>query len=193
MKTFNNVSEFTKNVSRGTFGINMVTITVPKMNKRNNPYFDRVHKATYMQNVALGYDYESVVNKHLEKGGNEATFQAEKPKGKSWCEYPYILVSDKDADTKYLRCTMRKNTKAKSVFILDGKIVTDEKIITEIKSFIPTPSTSKKQEESGLSDEEQVVVRDYKLDSVISIWQGEKVFNRVIGFADTKELKNFFM
>lgn len=192
MKNFNSVSEFTKNVSRGTFGIGLITLTVPKMRKTNNPYFNRVHKATYMQNVALGYDYENVVNNRLEKNGVDGDFKAEKPKGKSWFEYPYILEADKDNSVKYLRCTMRKNTKSKSVFILDGKIVTDEKVLTEIKAFIPAPSASKKQEENGLNDDEQVIVRDYKLDGVISLFQGEKVFNRMIGFADTSELVKFF-
>lgn len=192
MKNFNSVSEFVKNVSRGTFGISLITITVPKMRKTNNPYFGRVHKASYMTNVALGYDYQSVVNKHLEKKGLDGDFQAEKPKGKSWFEYPYILESDKDNSVKYLRCTMRNNTKAKSVFILDGNIIENDSLLAEIKSFIQTSSTSKKQEESGLNDDEQVIVRDYKLDGIICLAQGEKVFNRVIGFADANKLREFF-
>ena len=56
-QNFNSVSEFTQNVSRGTFGISLITLTEPKMNKRGNPFYGRVHKATYMTNVALGYDY----------------------------------------------------------------------------------------------------------------------------------------
>lgn len=192
VQNFNSVSEFTKNVSRGTFGISLITVTVPKMRKTNNPYFGRVHKASYMTNVALGYDYENSVNNRLDRKGIEADFQAEKPKGKSWCEYPYILQADKDASIKYLRCTIRPNTKAKSVFILDGKIVTDDAIEAQIKSFIQTSSTSKKQSESGLDDAEQVIVRDYKLDGVIYLGQGDKSFNRVIGFADIAKLKDFF-
>lgn len=192
VQNFNSVSEFTKNVSRGTFGISLITLTEPKMRKTNNPFYGRVHKASYMTNVALGYDYENSVNNRLDKKGLEADFQAEKPKGKSWCEYPYILQADKDASIKYLRCTMRANTKAKSVFILDGKIVTDAAIEAQIKGFIQTSSTSKKQAESGLDDAEQVVVRDYKLDGVIYLGQGEKSFNRVLGFADIAILRDFF-
>lgn len=191
-KNFNSVIEFVKNVSRGTFGISLITLTEPKMRKTNNPYFGRVHKATYLTNVALGYNYENSVNNRLDRKGLETDFQAEKPKGKSWDEYPYILKSDKDASIKYLRCTMRQNTKAKSVYILDGKIVTDASVEAEIKGFIPTSSTSKKQAESGLDDAEQVVVRDYKLDGVIYLGQGEKSFNRVLGFADLPKLRDFF-
>lgn len=189
---FNSVSEFTKNVSRGTFGISLITLTEPKMRKTNNPFYGRVYKASYMTNVALGYDYENAVNNRLEKKDLDANFEAEKPKGKSWFEYPYILQADKDANVKYLRCTMRANTKAKTVYILDGKLITDTAIEAEIKSFIQTSGTSKKQAESGLTDAEQVVVRDYKLDGVIYLGQGEKIFNRVLGFADIAKLREFF-
>lgn len=192
IQNFHSISDFTKNVSRGTFGISLITLTEPKMRKTNNPYFGRIHKATYMTNVALGYDYENSVNNRLDKKGIESNFQAEKPKGKSWDEYPYILQADKDTSIKYLRCTMRQNTKAKSVFILDGKIVTDASVEAEIKTFIQTSSTSKKQAEIGLYDTEQVIVRDYKLDGVIYLGQGEKSFNRVLGFADIAKLRDFF-
>lgn len=190
-QNFNSVSEFTKNVSRGTFGISLITLTEPKMRKTNNPYFGRVHKASYMTNVALGYDYENSVNNRLDKKGLDADFQAEKPKGKSWAEYPYILQADKDASVKYLRCTMRANTKAKSIYILDGKVVTDDNTLLEIKSFIQKSSTSKKQTEIGLEDNEQVIVRDYKLDGIIYLGQGNKSFNRV-GFVSLSKLKEFF-
>ena len=192
MAHFNSISEFINSVSRGTFGITLITITEPKMRKTNNPYFGRVHKASHLTNVALGYDYENTVNNRLSKNGLDASFEAEKPKGKSWAEYPYILQADKDASVKYLRCTMRKNTKAKTVFILDGKIVTDTSVEAQIKAFIQTSNASKKQAESGLDDAEQVVVRDYKLDGVIYLGQGEKSFNRAIGFADLKMLKKHF-
>lgn len=191
-QNFKSVSEFTQNVSRGTFGISLITLTEPKMNKRGNPFYGRVHKATYMTNVALGYDYENTANQRLERKGLEADFKAAKPNGKSWCEYPYILQADKDASVKYLRCTMRSNTKAKSIFILDGQLVTDASVEAEIKSFIPKPSISQKQAESGLEEKEQVVVRDYKLEGIIYLGQGEKSFNRVIGFADIAKLKDFF-
>lgn len=189
--TFNSVSEFTNNVSRGTFGITLIAVTEPKMNKRGNPFYGRVKKATYMSNVALGYDYENVVNARLERKGEEGTFQAEKPKGKSWDVYPFILQSDKDESIKYLRCTMRPNTATKTLFILDGEIVTDADTIIAIKDWLPKSAPSVKQTESGLSDEEQVIVRDYKLDGILCLTQGEKVFNR-IGLIDAISLRKVF-
>lgn len=192
MKTFATINDFCNNVARGTFGISVIAVTEPKMNKRNNPYYGRVHKATYMTNIALGYDYQNVVNNRLERNGFESNFVAEKPKGKSWFNYPFILESDKDSSTKYLRCTMRNNTKSKVVYILDGKIVENDMILQEIKNFIPTSSSSQKQQEHGLNEEEQVIVRDYKLDSIIAITQGEKVYNKLNGLIQTQLLVNCF-
>lgn len=189
--TFNSVSEFVQNVSRGTFGITLIAVTEPKMNKRGNPFYGRVKKATYMSNVALGYDYENVVNARLERKGEEGTFQAEKPKGKSWDAYPFILQSDKDESIKYLRCTMRPNTATKTIYILDGEIVKDAETILAIKDWLPKSAPSVKQTESGLSEEEQVIVRDYKLDGILCLTQGEKVFNR-IGLIDAISLRKVF-
>ena len=191
MTTFNSISEFTNNVSRGTFGITLIAVTEPKMNKRGNPFYGRVKKATYMSNVALGDDYENTINARLERKGEEGNYQAEKPKGKSWLEYPYILQSDKDENVKYLRCTIRPNTATKTLFILDGEIVTDADTIIAIKDWMPKSAPCAKQTESGLSDEEQVIVRDYKLDGILCLTQGEKVFNR-IGLIDAISLRKVF-
>ena len=190
-QVFSTISDFVSNVARGTFGITLIAVTEPKMNKKGNPFFGRVQKATYMSNVALGYDYENVVNAHLERKGEEGNYQAEKPKGKNWDIYPFILQSDKDANVKYLRCTMRPNTATKSLFILDGKIVNDADTILAIKAWIPQPKACIKQTESGLADEEQVVVRDYTLSNILCLTQGEKVFNR-LGVLSPQTLRKVF-
>ena len=116
-QVFSTISEFVNNVARGTFGITLIAVTEPKMNKKGNPFFGRVQKATYMSNVALGYDYENVVNARLERKGETADYVAEKPKGKNWDIFPFILKSDKDESIKYLRCTMRPNTATKTLLI----------------------------------------------------------------------------
>ena len=193
MKTFNSVADFCNNVSRGTFGISLIAVTEPKMNKRGNPFYGRLHKATYMSNVALGYDYEKVVNAHLSKEGLATDFVAEKPKGKNWDSYPFILQSDKDSSVKYLRCTMRPNTFAKSVYILDGEVVSDTNVLIEIKNWITPSGISVKQAESGLEDEKQVVVRDYKLEGIIALTQGEKVYNRMGGLINVEQLRKCFI
>ena len=42
----NTIKDFVNNINKGTFGIQMVSVTEPKMNKRNNPYYGRVQKIT---------------------------------------------------------------------------------------------------------------------------------------------------
>lgn len=191
-KVMKTIKEFCESVSRGTFGVSVIAITEPKMNKRGNPYFGRVHKATYMSNVALGYDYENVVNARLERKGLDSDFVAEKPKGKNWDMYPFILQSDKDNSVKYLRCTMRPNTATKVVYILDGKVVTDEDVLLAIKSWVTKSSYSVKQTESGLDEKEQVIVRDFKLEGIIALAQGVKQFNRLGGLIDVPTLRKCF-
>ena len=192
MNNFKSVADFCGNISKGTFGIAIIAITEPKMNKRGNPFYGRLHKATYMSNVALGYDYEKSVNARLGREGFATDFVAEKPKGKNWDNYPFILQSDKDSNVKYLRCTIRPNTFSKSVYILDGEVVSDDNVLSQIKSWITTSSYSIKQAECGLEDEKQVVVRDYKLDSIIALTQGEKVYNRMGGLINVAQLRKCF-
>ena len=193
MKTFKSVIDFCENISKGTFGISMIAVTEPKMNKKNNPYFGRVHKATYMSNVALGYDYENVVNARLKKNGLESDFVAEKPKGMNWDKYPFILQSDKDSEIKYLRCTMRPNTTSKVKYILDGKVVKDANVLEDIISWVNKNNYSPKQTECGLDEEQQVVVRNFKLEGIIALSQGEKVFNRIGGLIDVEDLRKCFI
>lgn len=86
---------------------------------------------------------------------------------------------------------MRPNTATKTLFILDGEIVTDADTIIAIKNWLPKSAPCVKQTESGLSDEEQVIVRDYKLDGILCLTQGEKIFNR-IGLIDAISLRKVF-
>lgn len=162
-------------IQNGTFGVVINTETEPRMRKTNNPYFGRVRKVTRMTNVAIGYGYENSVNARLEREGKDADFQAEKPNGKHWICYPNILASDKDESQLYLRTTMRKNTIPKSVYTLDGQVVTDPTTLAEIKSFI---YSSAKPTNQGLNEGDEVIVRDYKLENVISITQGAKEWHK---------------
>lgn len=162
-------------IQNGTFGVVINTETEPRMRKTNNPYFGRVRKITRMTNVAIGYNYENVVNARLGREGKENDFQAEKPNGKHWVCFPNILASDKDESQLYLRTTMRKNTESKSVYTLDGQVVTDTALLAEIKSFI---YTSSKPTNQGLNEGNEVIVRDFKLENVVSLTQGAKEWHK---------------
>lgn len=177
MAQFITISDFANNINKGTFGIVMLTATTPKMRKTNNPYFGRVIKVSYRTNVALGWGYEKTIEGRLEKKGLPTDFEVEKPKGKTWVAYPFILEKDSDTSVQYLRTFTRNNTTSKSVFMLDGVLVTDNNIIAEIKSFIPTPSDSAKQIALGLTNaEDRVNPLDYTLENILYIAQSDNYY-----------------
>ena len=166
------IKDFVNNIKRGTFGMQLIAVTEPKMNKRNNPYYGKVKKVTYLSNIMLGYDYENVVNNQLKREGKEADFVAEAPKGKAWDMYPYILKSTSNEEQLYLRTTIGKATKAQTIYIIDGKMATDNDVAV-IKTFMPT---SKPNTNQGTDTE--VIVRDFKLENIVLLKQGNKEYNK---------------
>ena len=196
--TFNSVENIVCNLNKGTFGVTLITVTVPKMSqtkratKEVNPFFGRVHKCSMTTNVALGYGYENNVNLRLKRKGNEANFEAEKPNGKHWVEYPLILASDKNPEQHYLRTTARNSSKVTVVYLIDGKPCHDTEILNQLKEWLPKPSVSKKQEEHGLEEEEQVKVFDYKVEGVMCISQGGKTYNKLDKVFTIEAMKTFF-
>lgn len=174
-KKMKDLRSFVSTLTKGTFGIVIECETEPRMRKTDNPYFGRVTKRSRIVNVAIGYDYENVVNNRREREGKATDFVADKPKGKHWVQFPTILASDKAEGQQYLRTTMRANTKPTSVFLLDGKVVESAATIEHIKSFI---QSSYKPQNQGLEDGNEVIVRDYKVESVVRITQGEKVWEK---------------
>lgn len=168
------IVDFVNGLKKGVFGVVLVAHTEPKMNKTNNPYFGRVTKVTRLTNVAIGYSYENTIHNRLERFDIEnAEFKSEAPKGRHWVQgYENILLqSNKDSEQYYLRTTMRRNTKASVEYLVDGRPATDEEI-DAFKAFFPKTATSAKQAEVGLDDSEQVIVRDYKLESIQSLTLG---------------------
>ena len=166
------IKDFVQSIKRGTFGIQLIAVTEPKMNKRNNPLYGAVKKVTYLSNVMLGYDYENVVNNQLKREGKDTDFQAEAPKGKTWDMYPYILKSTSDNEQMYLRTTMGKATKTNVVYLVNDKIATKEDMAI-INEFLVK---AKKNTNQGTSTE--VVVRDFKVENIILLKQGDKEYNR---------------
>lgn len=174
------IVDFLNGLKKGVFGITLVAQTEPKMNKRGNQYFGRVTKVTRLTNVAIGYSYENTINNRLERAGIEGIdFQTEAPKGRHWVEgYENILLqSNKNSEQYYLRTTMRANTKAVVEYLVDNRPATEQEI-NEFKVFFPKQSSSLKQAEAGLEDSEQVVVRDYKLESIQSLTLGNMNYLR---------------
>lgn len=177
LKIENAVAWF-EHFTRNTFGVKVITITEPKMNKTGNPFYGRVRKITEYVNVAIGRNYYNAMAARLERSGLDVDVDAipqEKPRGKHhWGEGEIFLQSDKDDSVFYLRLTMNGNTKKNVTYLLDGKVATEEQI-AEFKPWLPKVSTSAKQSALGLSDKEQVIVNDVLLCNVIEVRQGDRV------------------
>lgn len=65
---------------KATFGVEIITETIPAMRKTNNPFVGRVTKITHYIDGVLGVDYQKTVNRRLAKNGLEANYQSEAPK-----------------------------------------------------------------------------------------------------------------
>lgn len=170
------LNEFIESMGNGRY-FTLTTLTEPKMNKRNNPYFGRVTKQSVITGVRTGVSYSNCVDASLMRNNIDDKIEVEKPFGKSWVVPNKILVNDKDSNQLYLRTSWDKSTKVQSsTLYLDGQEITDSQIIEEIKSFMPKPTESKKQADLGLFAQEQINVRDYKFESIQEIKCGD---NRV--------------
>ena len=166
--------EFVESVKKGTMGVNILVCTEPKMNKRNNPFYGRVRKVSIRTNIRFGIDYESSVNGRLESENKVADFSAEKPNGKHWVNYPYLLGSDKDDNQKYLRVYPCENTKNHTYYIIDGERFATDEEVEIIKSFLPKSNNTAWQ--GGL--DKKLNCQDYKVENVLAIKQGAKEWSR---------------
>jgi len=163
---------FVKSLNKGTLST-IVTNTEPRMRKTGNPLFGRVRKQTTLNHIVVGVSYENSVNNKSERVGNGEHIESEKPNGKTWVVPNLILRADKDEKQLYLRTTLRKTTTTESFYLVDGRPATEDEVAT-IKEFLQGSSTSGKQAALGIAEEDQVVVRDYKVENILAIKQGSK-------------------
>ncbi len=166
--------DFVTSLNKGCF-TSVTLFNSTKMNKRNNPYYDRVSCKTVYSNCRLGCDYSNSIDASLGRNGLEGHFMADMPKGMHFIN-DFILQSDNNEEQFYLRVQMFGYTKVNKTYYLDGQEITDDIILEQIKTFMPKTSVSLKQSEMGLSEEQQVVVRNIKLENIVEIKQGEKLY-----------------
>lgn len=173
-----NLNDFITSLPNGRY-FTLTTLTEPKMNKRNNPYYGRVTKRTVTTGIRTGVSYSNCVDASLMRNNIDDKIEVEKPNGKSWLVVNKILVSDKDPNQFYFRTSWDKSTKVQSYTIyLDGQEITDTDILAEIKSFMPKPSESKKQKDLGLTGQEQIYIKNYKFENVEEIKCGDRVWKK---------------
>ena len=152
------------------FGWRLATLTTPtNMRKRGNPYMGRVQVLTIWDNRQFA-DYANVVASRTESGEYVAENQGYE------CLIPRLLDYKqlKDgSENLYLRL-MEKSQDSKVIkhYLLDGEIVTDAKVIEEIKSFIPQKTyNNTKQIEAGVDADRVVKFQRIKIDNILCLHQ----------------------
>jgi len=142
-------------IEKSTF-INLVTETKVRMNKTNNPYFDKVikrNKCTYL----VGNDYEKRVNNNEVKEGLEGDFKSEEMKGKKHIS-KCVCVDTKTESVHYLMVErFDEVTPQKTEYIFEGNGI-DKQLF---ESYMTKVYESKKQEQ-----DRKVMVITPKLDSI---------------------------
>lgn len=152
------------------FGWRLATLTTPtNMRKRGNPYADRVQVLTIWDNRQFA-DYANVVASRTESGEYTATdmgYETIIPR-----LLDYKMLKD-GSENLYLRLMEKsQDSVVKKYYLLDNEIVTDEKVINEIKSFIPTKVyINIKQLKAGVSEDKQVKFQRIKVDNILCLHQ----------------------
>jgi len=149
----------TLNAIRGATFATIISETDPKLKKTGNT-LGPVRKVSRV-NVCLGFQYENAVNRQRDREDLESDFEA---KPRQWgVKISPMLVEHKGRI--YLETKVEKS--------LDCHFIDAEgnKIPFEIvKPFLPTRSQNSRQ-----ATEKEVIVRDYALDSILTIaFKGEK-------------------
>lgn len=136
----------------------IITETVPPMNKKNNPYFDdRLLK--YMEaNVCINFIYKNSVNRQRDKEGVEIEF---KPKERRWGTRISGTPLVQHGDSYYLECRFLKHVN--TFYLHKGNIIDEQLFVQWLKNG------RSNAEHQGLSYENEVIVRDFKIDSILEI------------------------
>lgn len=150
--------------TKGCQFVNVWSMTEPEMYKKENPFYGRVQKvsAALMQ---FNFVYENAVNNRLIKGGCEGNFEAEPLPWGEWL-HPNKVITHKD--TLYIRTYNVKGVKPRTFYFVDGHLATPEQYAEFSQFFKPCKSTSSRQTEAGLT-ENQVKVKNFKFSSILRI------------------------
>ena len=112
-----------------------------------------------------------------------AEYKAEKPNGKTWVKFPYILRSDKDENVFYIRTYPANGgslfTENKAVYLVDGRVAT----ANEYRKIMDWKATHQyspaKQLKAGISADNIVKCFDYKLSNIIEMRANGHRLNRL--------------
>jgi hypothetical protein len=160
--------------------VEVQSLSVAKMNKRNNPLKDeRVTKRTTIV-YGFGKSYEDRVNEALVESEKEATFKSGSLKWGSWVEGAEgkVIQHTKDGEDKlYVRCYLiDESNNATTEYYVNGKVATESELAT-IKEFLPSRTKDcSTQKDVGLESTKQVVVNAVDFSNIVWIKIGNETY-----------------
>ena len=140
-------------VESSTF-INILSMTKVRMNKKNNPYYDKVFKVNKC-NYLIGNEYETRVNTNDKKEGGEGTFESEENKVGE--HISKCVLFNERLNTHYLQVERFVEVKPNVTYIFEENEV--EKTLFE--SYLTKVSESSRQPQ-----ERKVLVQSFKFSSI---------------------------
>jgi hypothetical protein len=147
-----------KGVKRPTF-TSIVSETNPKMNKTNNPYFDKVVKKS-KGNYFIGGSYEDMVNTRMVKEGLQPTFESMECSVGQKVEGSTCLQFNEKLNRHYLQYFIFPTSNIKSEFIFENNSI--EKVMFE-------DYLVKKSESSRQPQDNKHTPQSFKIESIKEI------------------------
>ena len=125
---------------------------------------------------ARAYDYGKAINRQLTKQGDAANFQSDAMNGYTWVVPNIIKRAEKDGNLQ-LCVTFKENdrTKFETFYIVADHFATDAELTFIKEHLYKAPNKSVKQSESGIADEDILMVRNFKFSNVIAVGQTPEV------------------
>ncbi len=134
----------------------IITRVIPKMRKKNNPYYDEVTK--FMEaNIFINFSYRNSVNKALEKEGKDPDFQPSWRWGQRIPNTPLV----EHEGGYYLECRFLKHV---LTYFLHKNNLIDE---SEISEYLMGGNSN--AEHQGVDYENEVIVRRFKIENILEI------------------------
>jgi len=149
---------------RCTF-ISFVSVTIPKMNKTNNPYFGRVEKRTTASKVLFNATYIGI--------GADGKELPKEERGKEplrWGAWRMFRKTIENRGKLYMRCYFLKDSNVKTEYLVDGRLATETEK-AEILSFIPNLGVPE-------YDAHGKITRTYDLNNVVYLRINGQVFDK---------------
>jgi len=132
-------------------------------------------KVTKVTN-ARAYDYAKAINRQLDKQGDAANFKSDAMSGYDWVVPNIIKRAQKDGSLQ-LCVTFKDNdrTNFESFYIVSDHFATEDELEFIKEHLYKAPNKSVKQSESGIADDDIVMVRNYKFSNIVAVGQTPQI------------------